>query len=46
MLFLKASGKTLRTTNTEVLVASGQKGMLEERMRLCTLLWNAGINVG
>lgn len=41
----KASGEKLRTTETHVLVASGGKDMLEERMKLCTLLWKAGINV-
>ncbi|WP_395239331.1 His/Gly/Thr/Pro-type tRNA ligase C-terminal domain-containing protein, partial [Salmonella sp. s54412] len=40
----EASGKKLRTTKTQVMVASGQKGLLEERMKLCTLLWNSGIN--
>ena len=35
----------LRTLETEVLVASGQQNMLEERMKVCTMLWNAGIKV-
>ena len=37
--------QVFRTTETQVLVASGQKNMLEERMRVCTMLWNAGIKV-
>ena len=35
----------VRTIETQVLVASGQKNMLEERMKVCTKLWNAGIKV-
>ena len=35
----------VRTVETQVFVASGQKNMLEERMKVCTLLWNAGIKV-
>ena len=35
----------VRTVETQVLVASGQKNMLEERMKICTLLWDAGIKV-
>ena len=38
-------GKTVRTTETEVLVASGQKGFLEARMKTCAMLWNEGIKV-
>uniref|UniRef100_A0A8D8LUH4 histidine--tRNA ligase n=1 Tax=Cacopsylla melanoneura TaxID=428564 RepID=A0A8D8LUH4_9HEMI len=34
----------LRTTEVEVYVASAQKGLLEERMRLCSYLWKNGIN--
>ncbi|XP_035682962.1 histidine--tRNA ligase, cytoplasmic-like isoform X1 [Branchiostoma floridae] len=37
-----AEGK-VRTTETQVYVASGQKNMLEERMKLCNLLWEGGI---
>ena len=29
----------------QVMVASGQKNLLEQRMKVCTLLWNAGIKV-
>ena len=35
----------VRTVETQVMVASGQKGLLEERMRLCRQLWDAGIKV-
>lgn len=41
----QAGSKKVRTVETQVLVASGQKNMLEERMRVCTQLWNAGIKV-
>lgn len=34
-----------RTTETQVYVASAQKNLLEERMKLCCLLWDAGIKV-
>lgn len=43
---LQASGSELRTTSTFVLVASGQKNFLEERMKLVSELWEAGIQVG
>ncbi|XP_013782212.1 histidine--tRNA ligase, cytoplasmic isoform X2 [Limulus polyphemus] len=33
----------LRTTETEVFVASAQKKMTEERMKICKELWDAGI---
>eukprot|EP00731_Ephydatia_muelleri_P025198 Em0017g281a len=33
----------VRTKETDVLVASGQKGFLEDRMKICTMLWNADI---
>uniref|UniRef100_A0A914EP07 histidine--tRNA ligase n=1 Tax=Acrobeloides nanus TaxID=290746 RepID=A0A914EP07_9BILA len=32
-----------RTNETEVYVASAQKGLLKERMKLCRILWDAGI---
>lgn len=35
----------VRTIDTEVLVASGQKNLLEERMKICKQLWDAGIKV-
>ena len=41
-----AKNKSLvRTKDTEVYVAQAQKNLLEERMKLCTLLWDAGIKV-
>jgi len=39
----KASKSQVRTTSTEVYVASAQKNLLEERMKLCNLLWEADI---
>eukprot|EP00096_Caligus_rogercresseyi_P008034 TRINITY_DN2630_c0_g1_i1.p1 TRINITY_DN2630_c0_g1~~TRINITY_DN2630_c0_g1_i1.p1 ORF type:complete len:604 (+),score=179.13 TRINITY_DN2630_c0_g1_i1:316-2127(+) len=33
----------IRTVETEVLVASAQKNLMEERMRLCQELWDGGI---
>ena len=41
----KASTIKLRTTETEVYVASAQKNLLEERMKLCRILWNNNIKV-
>merc|ERR1711881_462999 len=40
-----AKNKTLvpRTIETEVFVASAQKNLMEERMKLCTDLWDGGI---
>ena len=35
----------LRTISTQVMVASAQKNLCEERMRVCGVLWNAGIKV-
>lgn len=34
---------SVRTNEIEVYVASAQKNFLEERMKICTELWNAGI---
>lgn len=39
----KESFKNIRTTETQVLVASAQPHYLEERMKIITALWNAGI---
>lgn len=33
-----------RTNFVEVYVASAQKGLMKERMKLCTRLWDAGLN--
>ncbi len=38
-------GQGVRTIETQVMVASGQKNLLEDRMRVCTQLWDAGIKV-
>lgn len=35
----------MRTTETQVLVASAQKKLLEERLKLVSELWDAGIKV-
>ena len=35
----------MRTIGTEVMVASAQKDLLEERMKICNILWKAGIKV-
>jgi histidyl-tRNA synthetase len=41
-----ANNKTkVRTTEVEVFVASAQKNLLEDRMRLCKELWDANIKV-
>ncbi|PIO37355.1 hypothetical protein AB205_0101260, partial [Aquarana catesbeiana] len=37
------SGEKIRTTETQVLVATAQAKHLEERMKLLTMLWNFGI---
>uniref|UniRef100_A0A3Q1F0S8 histidine--tRNA ligase n=1 Tax=Acanthochromis polyacanthus TaxID=80966 RepID=A0A3Q1F0S8_9TELE len=39
----EASAEKVRTTEVQVMVASAQKNLLEERLRLVTELWNAGI---
>uniref|UniRef100_W5LHJ1 histidine--tRNA ligase n=1 Tax=Astyanax mexicanus TaxID=7994 RepID=W5LHJ1_ASTMX len=39
----KLSAEKVRTTETQVLVASAQKNLLEERLKLTAELWNAGI---
>jgi len=40
----KASSDKVRTTKTQVLIVSGQKKMLEERMKLLSELWNHDIS--
>ncbi|KAM9312427.1 histidine--tRNA ligase, cytoplasmic-like [Gastrophryne carolinensis] len=37
------TGEKIRTTETQVLVATAQPTFLEERMKLLTILWNSGI---
>uniref|UniRef100_A0A4W5N8U1 histidine--tRNA ligase n=1 Tax=Hucho hucho TaxID=62062 RepID=A0A4W5N8U1_9TELE len=39
----KASAQKVRTTETQVMVASAQRNLLNERLRLTAELWNAGI---
>ncbi|KAK5865298.1 hypothetical protein PBY51_016473 [Eleginops maclovinus] len=39
----EASAQKVRTTEVQVMVASAQKNLLEERLKLLTELWNAGI---
>ena len=40
----KSKVKT-RTTETEVFVASAQKNLIEERMKICAQLWDSDIKV-
>ncbi|XP_055411484.1 histidine--tRNA ligase, cytoplasmic isoform X1 [Bubalus kerabau] len=42
---LEALEEKVRTTETQVLVASAQKKLLEERLKLVSELWDAGIKV-
>lgn len=44
-MLLQASAEKVRTTEVQVMVAAAQKNLLEERLRLITELWNAGIKV-
>ncbi|GLD62765.1 histidine--tRNA ligase, cytoplasmic isoform X1 [Lates japonicus] len=39
----EASAEKVRTTEVQVMVASAQKNLLEERLKLVTELWDAGI---
>uniref|UniRef100_A0A8C2WSN8 histidine--tRNA ligase n=1 Tax=Cyclopterus lumpus TaxID=8103 RepID=A0A8C2WSN8_CYCLU len=39
----KAAAEKVRTTEVQVMVASAQKNLLEERLQLVSELWNAGI---
>ncbi|MBN3318492.1 SYHC protein, partial [Atractosteus spatula] len=39
----EASAEKVRTTETQVLVASAQKNLLEERLKLTAELWDAGV---
>ena len=45
LVVLQANGQKMRTTKTQVLVASGQKNLIEERMKLASELWDAGVKV-
>lgn len=40
-----AASKKIRTTEVEVYVASAQKNLFEERMKLCRELWDEGFKV-
>ena len=40
-----AGEEKVKMVETQVMVASGQKDMLEERMRVCAQLWDTGIKV-
>ena len=40
---LKRDSVKIRAANTQVYVATPQKGLLEERLKLCQLLWEANI---
>ena len=42
---LKKSKEPQRVTETDILVASIDKGLLQERMKICAELWKAGIKV-
>ena len=42
----KAPGAAkVRTTQTEVMVASGTSNLVDDRMKICAELWDAGIKV-
>nr|CAH7738757.1 unnamed protein product [Callosobruchus chinensis] len=41
----RQASEKIRTTETEVYVATAQKNLHEERMRLCAELWAAGFKV-
>ncbi|KAM3612073.1 uncharacterized protein V6R79_002283 [Siganus canaliculatus] len=40
---MESSAEKVRTTEVQVMVASAQKNLLEEKLKLITELWNAGI---
>jgi histidyl-tRNA synthetase len=45
LLEARKADQALRSSPIEVYVASAQKGLVEERMKICTMLWSAGIKV-
>jgi histidyl-tRNA synthetase len=45
LLEARGADQSLRANTVEVYVASAQKNMLEERMKICNQLWSAGIKV-
>ena len=40
-----ADSEKVRTVETQVYVASGQKDMLKEKMKICSMFWDARIKV-
>lgn len=44
-LFYQTFGEKIRTTETQVFVATPQKNFLQERLKLIAELWDAGIKV-
>ena len=42
---IKRDKLEFRTVKTQVYVATPQKGLVDERLKLCKALWDAGINV-
>lgn len=40
---LKMENSKIRETHTQVYIVTPQKGLVEERLKLCHLLWSAGI---
>lgn len=42
---MKKEEAKIRSTHTQVYIATPQKGLVEERLKLCQILWSAGINV-
>lgn len=42
---MEASKIQTKTVETEIYVASAQKNLIEERMKLCNYLWKNGFKV-
>ena len=42
---IKLSNQKVKTVDTEVYVVTAQKGLVNERLKLCTELWNGKIRV-
>lgn len=42
---LKKENVKVRATHTQVYIATPQKGLVEERLKLCEMLWSANIKV-
>ncbi|KAF4520828.1 hypothetical protein B566_EDAN007123 [Ephemera danica] len=43
LLEAKGADQSLRSSSVEVFVASAQKNLVEERMKICNELWSAGV---